>query len=408
MEKSLAKRLSFLNFKLDTLLEVTQSINENLSTDELLEKFAAILTEKLNIGKLAVYAYNKSWEKVLESGLTNGKSIEIDVENELLAITEITTATAADLTHHTEIDTIIPVFHNNHPVAFVLIGDIEEERDGVSPTIKHLLFIQTLTNIIIVAIENRRLVQESLKQEAIKKELELASRMQSMLIPDAAVFPRNEKVFIDAFYLPHLEIGGDYYDCMELNSNEVGFCIADVSGKGISAAILMSNFQANLRALFSTSITLPDLVQKLNSRVLMSANGEKFITLFVAKYHYSTRMITYINAGHNPPFLYDTVNKSVNLLDTGCPGMGMLDELPKVKVGQIYVPNKSKLICYTDGLVELKTESTQDTGMKAVEDCISNDMPIDMTIQHIIKSMNVNKDNVLFFDDISILGIDLF
>ena len=164
-------------------------------------------------------------------------------------------------------DIVIPVYNNNSPLAYVLIGDIVEEGEGVSPTIKHLHFIQTLSNIIIVSIENMRLFQESLRQIAIKKELELASRMQNMLIPKNSELPQNDKIWITSFYHPHLDVGGDYYDFINLSENEVGFCIADVSGKGISAALLMSNFQANLRALFSSEISLPALVEKLNGHI---------------------------------------------------------------------------------------------------------------------------------------------
>jgi len=172
----------------------------------------------------------------------------------------------------------------------------------VSPVIKHLHFVQTLSNIIVVAIENIRLFNESLRQEALKKELELASKMQSMLIPRKETLPRNEKLHLTAFYHPHFDVGGDYYDCIILNKDEVGFCIADVSGKGISAALLMSNFQANLRALFTHEISLPALVERLNERVISSANGEKFITLFIAKFNYRTNDLVYINAGHNAPY----------------------------------------------------------------------------------------------------------
>ena len=117
-------------------------------------------------------------------------------------------------------------------------------------------YVQTISNIIIVAIENIRLFQESLRQEAMRKELELASKMQNMLIPHSGSLPNNERVRINAFYHPHLEVGGDYYDYLELGPDEIGFCISDVSGKGMSAALLMSNFQANLRALFTHDISL--------------------------------------------------------------------------------------------------------------------------------------------------------
>ena len=112
-------------------------------------------------------------------------------------------------------------------------------------------FIQTISNILIVAIENIRLYNENLRQVAIKRELELASKMQTMLIPEDENLPSNKHIRFKAFYHPHFEVGGDYYDVISLSEDQVGFCIADVSGKGISAAILMSNFQANLRALFT-------------------------------------------------------------------------------------------------------------------------------------------------------------
>jgi len=90
-------------------------------------------------------------------------------------------------------DFVIPVYNNNNPLAYVLIGDIDDEMAGVSPVIKHLHFIQTISNVIIVAIENIRLFKESLKQESLRKELELASRMQSMLIPKKSVLPGMKK-----------------------------------------------------------------------------------------------------------------------------------------------------------------------------------------------------------------------
>jgi sigma-B regulation protein RsbU (phosphoserine phosphatase) len=190
-------------------------------------------------------------------------------------------------------------FHNQTPLAFVLVGDIDDPSEGVSPTIKHMQFVQTLTNIVIVAIENKRLFKENLEREKMHKEMELASEVQTMLVPDLTKFPGHPKIDVEGFYLPHFEVGGDYYDIFELNHREIGFCIADVSGKGISAALLMSNFQANLRALFVSSIHLTDVITILNERIISSVHGEKFITLFIARYNSETNELRYINAGHN-------------------------------------------------------------------------------------------------------------
>ena len=141
---------------------------------------------------------------------------------------------------------IIPVFHKSKPLAYLLIGDLEDKVE-VSPAIKHLNFVQTITNIIVVAIENKKLAKKSILQAALKKEMEFASQMQSMLFP--SILPNDAQLNAAAFYLPQQEVGGDYYDFIWLNANEFAFCVADVSGKGVPAALLMSNFQANLRVL---------------------------------------------------------------------------------------------------------------------------------------------------------------
>jgi len=407
-EKNSNKRLDFCNFKLDTLLEITKMINENLPTQELLAKYEKLLMGKLSIGKLIIYGYDTSWELILKSGFKFEELLDLDVEIDLLGITDITTVTAANLKDKTNLDTIIPVFHNNKQAAFVLIGDVEEEREGVSPTIKHLHFIQTLTYLIIVAIENHKLMQQSLKQEALKRELQVASRMQEMLIPESYTFPRNEKAYVDAFYLPHFDVGGDYYDFFSLNDHEYGFCMSDVSGKGISAAILMSNFQANLKALFTDAIPLNLLVQKLNEKVMNSANGEKFITLFIGKYNTKTRKITYINAGHNPPFFYETKTKKLTYLTTGCQGMGMLDHLRHIEIGEFTLTCDTKILLYTDGLVELEGEDSTEAGMEAVASCMRNNERIDENIKNIIETQNIGKKNAVFFDDISILGMQFY
>ncbi|NJM14316.1 MAG: SpoIIE family protein phosphatase [Bacteroidales bacterium] len=333
---SSTRRLKLSNFKLNSLLDITQAINENLSVDELLNRYQKILCEDLNIGKVLIFMFSDNWHCILKSNIEDGVENTLDVEKDLIKYEEISFVTASQNPAFENFDIVIPVYNNNVPIAFVLIGDIEE-GEGVSPTIKHLHFIQTLSNIIVVAIENIRLFNESLRQEAIKKELELASRMQSMLIPNKHDLPNNKQVSFTAFYHPHLDVGGDYYDVIELDRHEVGFCIADVSGKGISAALLMSNFQANLRALFTHEISLAALVEKLNKRVMASANGEKFITLFVAKYNYKTKELEYINAAHNPPIIYQANSKKTIKLSNGCVGMGMLDDIPVIKKGIIAI-----------------------------------------------------------------------
>ena len=397
-------RLKILKFKLDALLDITLSINANLPTEDLLSKYESVLREKLGIGKILIFKRSSKWECILNGGFP--KRLEtIDVEQKLMDFTDITfISSVADFEG---VDIIVPVYNNRVRLAFVFIGDIEEEGEGMSPVLKHLNFIQTISNVIIVAIENIRLFRESLRQEALRKELELAAKMQKMLIPDNRQMPKNKKFIINGFYYPHYQVGGDYYDCLELSETKMGFCIADVSGKGISAAILMSNFQANLRALLTHDINLETLIIKLNSVVVANAAGEKFITFFVARYDFQTRTLEYINAAHNPPVLYNTVTGAVNHLQPSCVGIGMLDEIPFIKKKKISIPDRSKIVCYTDGLSELKGDDGRDIGTEEIIKQISNTDPVEKNIRTMMKQLGIPDINPYLFDDVSLIAADL-
>jgi len=397
-------RIKILKFKLEALLDITLSINANLPTEVLLSKYESILRENLGIGKILIFKRSGTWECLMNGGFP--KQMEtINVEHRLMGFDDITYV-SADMGFEA-VDIIVPVFNNNIPVAFLFIGDIEEEGEGMSPVLKHLNFIQTISSIIIVAIENIRLQKESLRQEAMKKELELAARMQKMLIPDTRRMPKNPDIIVNGFYYPHYEVGGDYYDCIKLSDRRTGFCIADVSGKGISAAILMSNFQASLRALLTSDIDLEQLIHKLNAIVVANAAGEKFITFFVARYDNKSKVLEYINAAHNPPVLYNTISGDITHIQASCVGIGMLDEIPVVKKTEITIKDFSKIVCYTDGLSELKGDDGEDIGTKEIIKFISNKDPLDQNIQSMIRHLGIPDTNPYLFDDVSIIVAEL-
>ena len=403
------KRLEQTTFKLRALLNITLAINENHTTEELLQQYQNMLHRDLDIGKFILFKFEDSWKCIHNVGYDKDFVKLIDVERDLLAYEEISVGwEPPGKDNHDSNDIVVPVHHKGMPIAYVIIGDIDEESGGVSPIIKHLNFIQTLSNIIIVAIENIRLFNESLRQEAMRKELELASKMQSMLIPDSSVLPKNKRINIEAYYNPHFEVGGDYYDYVELSKDEIGFCIADVSGKGISAAILMSNFQANLRALFTHEISLPALIEKINDRVIKAANGEKFITFFVAKYNFKTRELEYINAGHNQPIMYRKDIDELTFLDKGCVGMGMLDEIPMIRKGSVTIEGPAKILCYTDGLVELMDGKGVTFDTDDLEINVTNQESIEENIESVIVRQGIRDGSTRIFDDISILGVELF
>ena len=351
------KRLKLKDFKLDALLEITHAINARIAVDDLLALYRRVLESDLGIEKLILYHLEGSWKPTLHFGV-KGSPPDIQPEDEA----QLFSGGSFNVTSRGKresFDIAIPVVNDGKPFACVLVGDLEEKR-GTSPVIKHMKFIQTITNIILVAIRNRRLEADNLRQERIRKELELAAEMQSMLVPSS--LPCNDMYDVSAVYKPHIEVGGDYYDFFELPDGRVLFCMADVSGKGLSAAFLMSNFQASLNALFRyVNPPLQEAVHLLNERVMTSAMGEKYITLFIALFDRSTRKLRYINCGHPPPVLVHPNGQS-ELLTLGSIGVGMWDQIPRIQEGELTLDPGSLILCYTDGLIEQENEDDEAFG----------------------------------------------
>ena len=342
----ISERLNLKEFQLKALLDVTKAINNNLGTAELLQLYESIMREQLGITRLMLYKRVQGWQRVLAFGTTPQEE-ELDAEHLFGQFTDIS---LIDVQGLSGFDLAVPVYHREQPLALLLVGDIDEESQRMSPTVKHLNFIQTLTNLIVVAMENKRMGKLALQQERDRRELELAAEMQGMLIPKE--LPNDELLDCAAWYQPHRQVGGDYYDVIRQDQDRVVLCVADVSGKGIAASLLMSNFQATLRALvqYAEGETLESMVHDLNHKVFSNARGERFVTLFLAQCDLKTRRIKYVNAGHNAPLL--VVGDGIRELTEGGIGLGMMPTLPFLKSGEADLPRGSTLLCYTDGLIE--------------------------------------------------------
>ena len=347
-EQDLVYQNEVKEIKLLSLLEITNAINENAPVDHLMKIFTFILKEQLGFSKFVLLMHQKEWENPVKIGY-KGKINLNTIDKEFNRFKEITIieSSKSKLLHQFQV--IIPVFHSEKPLAFLLLASNLDSENETS----YFSFVQTLTNIIAVAIENKRLGEQHIIKERISKELEVAREMQKLLFPSD--LPSNRKMDISAKYIPRHAIGGDYYDFIPLGDDEYIICIGDVSGKGVSAALLMANFQATIRTLFKYQrFEMPFLLEELNKKVMRSAKGEKFITFFIAHYNAYNRKMQYVNAGHNHPFILN--GRKVMMLDKGCIGLGMLDEIPTIEVGNIQLEPNSTFVLYTDGLIELENQ----------------------------------------------------
>lgn len=388
--------------QLHWLLQITKAINYNLPSSNLFDIYKTVLQQHLKVSRLLLFVNEEFWQTPVSFGI-DGELPFTSAEEAVTNIRHYVDHSGKGATWVTEFDTVVPVIHQDRPLAYALI-DLPDENVFHSSR-ETVSYIHTITNLIVVAIENKRLAKESIRQAAVQRELELAAQMQSMLFPSNLV--THSFVDIAATYIPHQSVGGDYYDFIPLNDDEALVCMADVSGKGISAALLMSNFQANLHALVRHSTTDPaKLVTELNDCVNRSAQGEKFITFFIARVNRRNATIEYVNAGHNPPVL--VYQNQVTILDQGTTGLGMFELLPFLHKGKADFKPGSLLFCYTDGITEMENSHGHVFGTDLLHELLkSHDTVQNMEALHhsLVKSFNEFRAEVAFNDDVTFLSL---
>lgn len=391
--------------QLRELLNVTQAINNNFSRAEILDIYVNILKGEKYISRFVLLSVQKGDLKVEAIGNSDDEHIDYILKNKIIDhIKNPDLVTFMSKTQECPYNIIIPAHHKDQILAILVIETIYDNSEFLNLP-AHIAdapeFLQTLHNIVFVALENKILFKENLKQERFQKELELASELQKMLFPP--VWKQHDfGLDIAGFHIPFSEVGGDYYDYFPISEFEVAFCIADVSGKGISAALLMSNFQANVRALFPYYGDMKSLTQKLAENVDRAARGERFITAFLAVYNMKTRELTYINAGHNPPILWN--KGEIQILEEGTTGLGMITPLPFINEGKVKVKPGAFLICFTDGVIELQNQDEEYFGYNPLKKVIIQNHNQDAEQLNLAISMEISRfKGAKFHDDAAIL-----
>ncbi len=388
--------------KLNALFEVTRAINENASRENLFALYQYILKDQLGVPRLALFYKDEEWKCAMKYG-DKGQVKRIDPGNDLMHFKQITVIASSTNPALSAFDIAIPVHHKKQHLAFVLLGGVGSDLHNEEQK-NHLSFIQTLTNVIIVAIENKKLARENLRKERLNKELEMAAETQFMLFPKE--LPNENGLEMAGSFQPHEQVGGDYYDIIRATKDEYIFCMADVSGKGMAAALLMANFQANLRAMVNyTDQSLEGLVRELNKKVMSSAEGERFITFFVGRYNTRHRKLKYINAGHNPPLFFRDGHRF--LLEKGCIGLGMLDEIPSIESEEMDLSQGGTIVCYTDGVVELEDAAKTPFEIHNLEKVVRSNFNRDMETlnQGIFKALEEYRGPRSYPDDAALLSL---
>lgn len=344
--KELERQLFLKQLQINRLLDITQAINNNVKADGLFEMYKSFLNWELGVRKMALFIKKEDdWSCACSIGIET-TYLDFDIQPLLLsfgsAIKKLKGVTNDLFTQ--QFDMVIPVFHKDEAIAYAFVGEYE------SGDFSKIQLITTITNIVSVAIENKRLFRRQIEQARFNHEMKLASEMQRSLVP--TVLPKEPCFEVAAVYQPHFGVGGDYYDFFKYQEDRYLLVVADIAGKGLAAALLMANFQANLHAIIRRISSLEEFITQVNKAVVRITKNDKYLTLFVCDIDLKTNRLKYINAGHIPPVL--VVKDKVQYLKKGCTILGYFDELPNMEIGEISLEKDALLCVFTDGITDVR------------------------------------------------------
>jgi sigma-B regulation protein RsbU (phosphoserine phosphatase) len=252
---------------------------------------------------------------------------------------------------------LVPLVTKNRLLGFVLLGEKRSE-EPYSREDKELLL--AASQQAAIALDYAQLIESTAEQAVLKRDLELATEVQQNLLP--TVSPPVPGLDYAGICKPARGVGGDYFDFLQLEGGKLGLALGDISGKGVGAAILMASLQAMLRSQAPLRGEAVDaLASGMNRLMAASTDGSKFSTFFYGVYDPESGLLTYVNAGHNPPVLLRAAGGEAERLTATGMLLGMFPEAP-YKRGQVRLEPGDLLVVFSDGVSEAFNEAGEEFG----------------------------------------------
>ncbi len=363
--------------EISTLYEVTSLLSKTLNPVDALEKLMDLILNSVPSGFISIYL-TMGPEEVFKY---------VEKEGEIVpSLVEPLKAYFKDLAEKNQSKVIIleeeaiqkrfPVFTARIRSAIIVplgtdkklwgILALVNKQSGNLFTAGDRKLLESISNQIFFGLENFQFLQDKIKQERFFEQLEIAKKIQESLLPQN--IPRLRQLDIACHFEPAVEVAGDYYDIIQLG-DIVFLVIADVSGKGVPASLLMSSFRSTVRIFLSVTEELPRLVEKVNDHIAQNEIADRFITGLFVTLDTRTGQIKYVNAGHDPLLLYrPSEDQFYEITNDGIP-TGIFQ-------GETYVENEYMLspddvfILYTDGIPEARNDKREEFGFNRMKEVL--------------------------------------
>lgn len=401
----------------DVNRDLDAKVNQLSSLFDLSKEFSGILEEKMVIkllvfsiiGQLLVSKF--AFATILEDeiNLLENKFSTVELKNliskefvEQINKTIIIKDNSNEFSELAELGVkiIIPLQIKGNNRGLILLGSRKNNREFSNSDLE---FAASVGSLAIISIENARLFNEAIEKQKLEKELETARTIQQNLLPKT--LPASPLFEIASYNKTAKQVGGDYFDVIRLSEDKVLIAIADVSGKGVQAALLMANLQAFLKSICKQNISLDKASNLINDLVSENTVGGSFITFFWGIIDEKKQTFTFVNAGHNPPIFLSKGEKS--FLRKGGMILGVIETLEPYISTTIEFDKGDCIVLFTDGITEAFSMDLEEFGDKKLESIVEKnaDKSSKEILDSVIKAVQAHTVGAEQSDDITLMVI---
>ena len=394
-------------YELNNLLDLSKDFNRMVDREEIVRVFKFAMLGQLLIrrffflleqdGKPEMVTTNSIKGTLNKKGINNLFSLGPDVvyvDDELRE--------KMPFLQQNEIKALISLYFQDEKMAVVGIG---ARANNEAYNESDLNFLQSLGNLALLSIQKTLLLEERIEKERLEEELNIAKNIQRGLLPHP--IPTHPKLDIAAQNVPSQQVGGDYFDILETPAGNLLFAIADVTGKGTPAALLMANIQAMLHVLLPVDISLKEATGRINDMIYQNTPSDKFVTFFWGVFDAETMQFEYVNAGHNPPLLFKQGVSTYQKLEEGGLILGAMPTMAEYSDDSAALESGDLLVFYTDGVTEAMNETqTEEYEEERLIKCIQAHRNQSSTeiMQAIVDDVNKFSADIQY-DDITLIVI---
>lgn len=348
--------------QLNSLFDLGKEFSSILDINRVSKLLVYSISAQMLVSKYAIILVNNNQPKILESKFSNMNLLEIlnscKCENINKPIHTSENEKFKDF-KNLGIHLIVPMILKNITKGVILLGKRINNLEYSKSDVEYLYSVGSLA---IISIENANLFLETIEKQKLEKDLEIARNIQQNLMPKQ--IPQSERYEITTVNKTAKMVGGDYFDVVLLESKNLLLAIADVSGKGIQASLLMANLQAFLKSLYKQNYQLSEASNFLNDLVSENTTNGSFITFFWGKLDEGNKF-TYVNMGHNPPLLIR--NGEIIKLTKGGMILGVMKTLIPYEFETVQLYKDDVLILFTDGITEAMNNDNEEYGDERLE-----------------------------------------